>query len=103
MVSASTTSRLIHRVFAKTLLASYGMCLVLGGCTWSPFGPDKGDAGSGDAGAKQLEHCNLKVQACGNTCMEADLGSKCVDCCERNGASCDRGGDYQFYACPDEK
>ncbi|MBK9263941.1 MAG: hypothetical protein IPM54_29570 [Polyangiaceae bacterium] len=99
MVSASTTSRLIHRVFTKTLLASYGMFLVLGGCTWSPFGPDKGDAGS-DA-APELEHCTLKAQACTNKCM--DLGSACMECCERNARSCDSDGSYSFYSCPDAK
>jgi hypothetical protein len=82
----------------------YFMVLVLGGCTWSPFAPDKdkdkGDAGSTDAAA-EVEHCTLKVGACNNSCYKAGAGSSCRDCCRQNGKACDNGESYSFYSCPD--
>lgn len=85
------------RAFLATVVMLFGM----GGCTWSPFGlsKDKGDAGTVDA-APELEHCTLKAQACGNSCL--DMGPGCAQCCRRNAAACDRGESYKFYACPDE-
>jgi hypothetical protein len=97
----ATARSLFPRILAKTLLASYGIFLMLGGCTWSPSGPDKGDAGS-DA-APEREHCTFKAQACGNDCFKSDEGSKCYDCCKRNAVSCDLGGSYSFYSCPYEE
>jgi hypothetical protein len=78
---------------------------IISGCSFvsgSPEQGDKGDTGAADA-APQLEHCSLKVGACTNSCYKADLGLTCRLCCARNGRSCDAGGDYQFYACLDDK
>ena len=101
-MSTSMSSRFIPRSLAKSLLAGLGMFLLLGGCAWSPFGPDKdkADAGTADA-APELEHCTLKASACNNSCL--DRGSKCRECCQRNAISCDEGGSYRFSACPDEE
>lgn len=61
---------------------------MLGGCTWSPFSPDKdkdkADAGGADAAA-ELEHCTLKVGACNNSCYKAGAGSGCRNCCREMG------------------
>lgn len=58
--------------------------------------------GSSDA-APESERCTLKVSACRNSCYKAGAGFKCTDCCRRNAESCDRGGNYSFYSCPDEE
>ena len=97
---------LSRRALAKSLLSTFGMFLLLGGCAWSPFatGKDKDttDGGTADA-APEREHCTHKLSACRNSCYKASAGSKCTDCCARNSVSCDEGGSYSFYSCPDEE
>ena len=97
MATAIMPRRMPHSL-AKTLNMSCGLILLLGGCTWSSSGPDKGDSGKPDA-APELEHCTLKARACANSCK--DLGLACLRCCDRNGKLCDSGDSYSFYSCPD--
>ncbi len=84
--------RHLHRTILLIIVVYLGATV---GCT-------SDESSKQDAGAGELERCTLKVRACVNTCMEADLGSKCITCCERNGASCDTGNDYSFYSCPNK-
>lgn len=94
--------RIAKRVQAMFVLGAYGMFVVLGGCEWRPFGADTGD--KGDAGTvAQRPACTDKVSACRNKCYQADLGWTCSNCCDRNGAACDKAEDYSFYACLDQK
>jgi hypothetical protein len=95
----ATLTSSFPRILAKALLASCGMFFLLGGCV-----PDKDQADSGkpDA-APELEHCTHKVSACRNDCYKSGAGSKCTDCCRQNGLSCDQGGSYSFYSCPNEE
>ncbi len=85
------TMRLARRCFINATAILW----IVSGCTTEP--------GEDSTSPPQREHCTLKVAACINTCYEADLGFKCKSCCDRNGISCDRGGDYAFLACPDEQ
>lgn len=85
----------------KALITSFAMFNVLGGCTWKPWGSDKGE--NRDAGVVELEKCTLRVSACRNTCYEADLGRACLSCCDQNVKACDRGEDYSFNDCPNKE
>lgn len=91
----------MHVMNCKASWTSQTFVVVLGGCTWSPWGSDKDR--KNDSGVSEKEGCTLKVSACRNTCYEADLGSGCLACCKRNGDACDRDDDYSFYECPDNK
>ena len=86
---------------SKALFAGFTFVVVLGGCTWKPWGSDEDH--KKDSGVAEKERCTMKVSACRNTCYEADLGSGCLGCCKRNGDACDREDDYSFYECPDNK
>lgn len=96
----------VGRIMANTLLITLVIIFALGGCTWTPFSSDKdkdrADGGAADA-AVELEHCTLKAGACNNSCYKAGAGAKCTACCRRNAESCDNGGSYSFYSCPDEE
>lgn len=83
------------------LLARFAFVVVLGGCTWKPWGSD--NERKNDAGVVESDACTLKVSACRNTCYEADLGSGCLACCAENGQRCDEGNAYSFYRCPDRE
>jgi hypothetical protein len=90
----------------RTYVATSSVFVVmLAGCSWMPWGTDKGDAdaGNGDSGPRELEGCTLKLRACINTCMEADLGMLCKACCKENAGYCDEGRGYSFYSCPDKE
>ncbi len=101
-MSMSAMLPFVPRILAKVLLGSCGLFLMLGGCTWSPFAKDKDKADAGTAhAAPEREECTLKVSACRNSCYESSAGSKCLECCRLSGESCDIGGSYSFYSCPD--
>ncbi len=84
----------------RMLIAICGMFLMLGGCSWQPFGQDK-DKADGGTTETPREHCSLKARACGNSCL--DRGSACSECCVSNAEACDRGESYSFYSCPDKE
>lgn len=86
------------RVFVIAVQVVFVM--VMGGCNWKPWGSDER---TNDAGVTEDEKCTLKVSACRNSCYEADLGWACLECCKQNGKACDRGENYSFYSCPNEK
>ena len=100
-MSKSAMLPFVPYFLAKMLLGSCGLFLMLGGCTWLPFGPDKDKADAGTDAAREREDCTLKVSACRNSCYESSAGSKCLECCRLSGESCDIGGSYSFYSCPD--
>ena len=80
--------RFVHTI-SLALLASVVMVGALSGCATTD--PDRGDAGP-----KQRDECTARVQLCKNKCAKADLGVGCTLCCDRNGLSCDLGGDFSF-------
>jgi hypothetical protein len=86
---------------ATIILAAFATFGALGGCSFTPPGPEQGDRG--DGGTAESDACTLKVRACMNGCAKADLGFGCKICCQRNGLSCDADGGYQFYKCLDEE
>jgi hypothetical protein len=81
-------------LYAIVILAPFVALSALGGCTTNE--PDRGDAG-----VPERDECTLRVRACINSCDKADLGIGCKACCRRNGISCDMGGNYSFYSCPE--
>jgi hypothetical protein len=91
----------MNRARFLALRSSFTFLILLGGCTWRPWGNDEGR--TNDAGVTEKEACTQKVSACRNTCYEADRGRTCLSCCADNGESCDRGDDYSFYGCPDKE
>lgn len=86
---------------AKVFRVGFTFFMLLGGCTWKPWGNDEGR--TNDAGVSEKEACTHKVSACRNTCYEADRGPSCRACCADNGERCDNGSSYSFYSCADKE
>jgi len=76
------------------LVTAFAIILAFGGCVRADT-----DQSNSDSGAPDTQHCPLKITSCRDGCSRADLGLGCIVCCERNGASCNRAGDYNFDSC----